>query len=123
MALQAERSAVGSHLVLAFGGRRCATSDELQKNPETPPNLRWPMGLSGRGFGVICLLLGVAIMAANVTSLVVLQRYWRWGFVLPPALFFSGLVLVMLPERLTRLDSGSKGAGSNVVGALLLIAL
>lgn len=98
-------------------------SHDIQQDPETPPRLRWPMGLSGRGFGAICLLGGIAVMAANVASFVVFQRYWRWAFLLPPALVFVGLGLVILPERLTRLDSGSKGVGSKLVGALLLLAL
>src|SRR5262245_6694581 len=97
-------------------------SDDPQQVHETPPRLRWPMGLSGRGFGAICLIGGIAVIAANVASTVFFQRYWRWAFLLPPALVFVGLVLVILPGRLTRLDSESKGLGSKLVGALLLLA-
>lgn len=98
-------------------------SHDMPQNPENTPSLRWPMGLSGRGFGAICLLGGIAVMAANVGSIVFFQWYWRWAFLLPPALVFVGIVLVILPERLTRLDSGPKGVGSKLVGVLLLLAL
>src|SRR5262245_58911740 len=77
------------------------------------------MGLSGRGFGAFCILLAIAIMAANVASFLFLQWYWRWGFLLAPPLFFSGLVLVLFPDRFTRLDSGPSGVGAKLVGALV----
>jgi hypothetical protein len=64
------------------------------------------------------LAFGVVVLVANAAVLILWNRYWRGLFLLPPVLVLFGLVLVLLPERLTRFDVQSK-----LVGGLMLAAV
>jgi hypothetical protein len=76
--------------------------------------------MSGRQFGAACFLLGLVTLAGNIAALVFAGMYWRLLFLLPPMLALGGFVLVLLPERLTRLGTRSAAAGILMLGALAI---
>lgn len=92
--------------------------DENNKVPEQPI-AAWPFGWSGRLFGAACLAFGVVVLVANAAVLILWNRYWRGLFLLPPVLVLFGLVLVLLPERLTRFDVRSRWVGGLMLAAVV----
>lgn len=95
-------------------------SDDIRVRPGTG----YPFGWSARVFGSGCILFGLGALAFNFALLLFLNVHYRAATILPMAVLFVGLVLVLAPARVARLDPATNGSpGSKVFGAFLLLAL
>jgi hypothetical protein len=96
-------------------------SKDTRKPPDLQPKVHFPYRWTARRFGLVSLLIGVIGLVLNSALLVGMHRDYPALWVLSPAVIGSGLVFVLLPAELARLDGDNKGIVPKLVGLLILV--